>query len=136
MANPLKTAKRLAIGAAVAGAAGYVAGLLTAPKSGKETRNEFMKAAGKNVTEAEAQLASLHSELTDLVSEAKGKGDDLGSRAQKELRKAVDTAWEARDKVRTVVSSVKDGKASDKDLSRAVADAKRAIDHIRDYINK
>lgn len=136
MSNPLKAAKRLALGAAVAGTAGYLAGLLTAPKSGKETRNEFKKAAGKNVSDVEKQLLSLQTELGDLVDQAKGKGDDLGSRAQKELRKLVDSAKDNKDKASTVLAAVRNGKASDKDLNKAIADARHAIDHIRDYLKR
>jgi gas vesicle protein len=37
------TFKRVAIGSAVAAAAGYVAGVLTAPKSGKATRKDVQE---------------------------------------------------------------------------------------------
>ena len=136
MAKPLKTAKRLAIGAAVAGAAGFVAGILSAPKSGKETRQELRKATGKNASDVENQLHILQNELGDLVTEAKGRGDDLGSKAQKELRKLVDGARDTKDKAATVLSAVQKGKASDKDLNKAIADAKHTIDHIKDYLKK
>ena len=36
------TGKKVAVGAVVAAAAGFVAGILTAPKSGKETREEVV----------------------------------------------------------------------------------------------
>ena len=136
MANPLKNAKRIALGASIAGAAGYVAGILSAPNSGKETRDELRKAAGKNVSEVEAQLHNLQAELGDLVNEAKGKGDDLGSKAQKELRKVVDNARDAKDKAAAVLTAVQSGKASDKDLTKAIVDAKHTIEHIRDYLKK
>ena len=136
MANPLKNAKRIALGASIAGAAGYIAGILSAPKSGKETRNELRKTAGKNVSEVEAQLHNLQAELGDLVNEAKGKGDDLGSKAQKELRKVVDNARDAKDKAAAVLTAVQSGKASDKDLTKAIVDAKHTIEHIRDYLKK
>ena len=136
MASPLKTAKRIAVGAAVAGAAGFVAGILAAPKSGKETRKDLRKAKGNKTSEVEDQLRNLQSELGDLVDEAKGKGDDLGSKAQKELRKLVDGARDAKDKAASVVSAVQAGKANDKDLSKAIADAKHTIDHIKDYLKK
>lgn len=136
MANPLKNAKRIALGASIAGAAGYLAGILSAPKSGKETRDELRKAAGKNVSEVEAQLHNLQAELGDLVNEAKGKGDDLGSKAQKELRKLVDNARDAKDKAAAVLTAVQSGKASDKDLTKAIVDAKHTIEHIKDYLNK
>lgn len=136
MAKPFKTAKAIAIGAAVAGAAGYVAGLLTAPQSGKKTRREFIKSAGDNASSVEKQLEALHGELGNLVDEAKGRGDDLGSKAQKELRKLVDSARDSKDKAREVMGALQDGTASDKDLKNAIADAKHTVDHIKDYLKK
>jgi len=136
MTSPLKTVKRIAIGASIAGAAGFVAGILAAPKSGKETRKDLRKAKNSKVSEVENQLQSLQDELLDLVNEAKGKGDDLGTKAQKELRKLVDGARDAKDKAASVIAAVQDGKASDKDLNKALADAKHTIDHIKDYLKK
>ena len=136
MANPIKTAKRIALGAAIAGAAGFVAGILAAPKSGQETRAELSRAKGKKASAVEEQLHTLQGELGDLVNEAKGKGDDLGWKAQKELRKLVDSARDAKDKAATVLGAVQDGKASDKDLHKAIVDAKHTIEHIKDYLKK
>src|SRR6476469_7044774 len=103
MANFLKTVKKVAAGAAIAGAAGYLAGLLTAPKSGRETREEFRKSAGKGMTEVERQLKSLQTELSDLINEARGKGDDASGKAQKELHKLADKAKDSKDKVKEIL---------------------------------
>jgi len=136
MSKFIKTAKKLAAGAALAGAAGYLAGLLTAPKSGRETREEIRSATGSKISEVEKQLKNLHGELDSLAGEAKGRGDDLNGKAQKELHKLAETAKDSKDKVREVLTSVQKGKATDKDLTKAVADAKHAIDHIKDYLKK
>lgn len=129
-------AKRLAIGAAVAGAAGYVAGILTAPKSGKETRKDIKDATEHGVTEAEKQLKNLHTELGDKVDEARKRSDTLSGKAQKELRNAADKAKDAKEKAREVLSALHEGNAEDKDLKNALADAKHALDHIKDYLKK
>lgn len=136
MSKLIKTAKRIAAGAALAGVAGYIAGLLTAPKSGRETREEFRKSASSGVSEVERQLKALHSELDVLVDEARDKGDETKGRAQSELHKMADKAKDSKDKVQSVISSVRTGDATDKDLKKAVADAKHAIDHIKDFLKK
>lgn len=136
MSKFIKTAKKLAAGAALAGAAGYLAGLLTAPKSGRETREELRSATGGKFSEIEKQLKGLHGELDSLAGEAKDKGDDLSGKAQKELHKLAESAKDSKEKVREVLTSVQSGKASDKDLNKALADAKHAIDHIKDYLKK
>ena len=50
---------------------GYLAGILTAPKSGKETREDIKDTAVKTYSEAEKQLKKLHTELNDVLAEAK-----------------------------------------------------------------
>lgn len=129
-------AKKIAIGAAIAGAAGYMAGLLTAPKSGRETRDDLKKAANQGVSEAEKQLKNLHTDLGKAVDEAKTRGEELGGKAQKELRELADKAKDNKEKVREVLSAIHEGDANDKDLKSALVDAKHALDHLKDYLKK
>lgn len=131
-----KTIKRLAIGTALAGAAGYVAGLLTAPSSGQKTRRELKKTAAGSVRDVENQLKDLQSELASLVDEARDHTGAVSGRTQKKLAHALDNARHEKDKLRQVLSSLHEGEASDKDLRKAVADAKHSIEHIRDFIRK
>lgn len=131
-----KAAKVFAIGAAVAGAAGFLAGLLTAPKSGKETRDDLRHATGKGLTEAEKELKKLHTELNDLLDQAKASKDKLGVRAQKELDGLMDKAKDTKEKAREMLSAVHEGDAEDKDLRQAIKEANKAIDHIKDYLKK
>lgn len=128
--------KKLAIGAAVAGAAGYVAGVLTAPAEGKKTRKQLKKTAELSVTEVEKQLKQLHSELGDLVDEAKNGGADLSGRMQTKFSGALSNAHAAKDKLREALSSVRDGEASDKDLKKALEDARHSLEHLKRFIKK
>jgi len=130
------TAKKFAIGAGIAAAVGYIAGLLTAPKSGKETRGDLKNAAEKATNEAEEQLKKLHSELDKLLADAKEKGDDLGGKAKREIDKLLDTANDARDKAGGIVDALRKDRATDKELKKAIEDANRAIEHLRDYLKK
>lgn len=136
MAKPFKTAKRLALGAAVAGAAGFLAGLLTAPKSGRETREELLKSAGKTANDVEAQLKNLHAELADLIDETREKGDELNGKAKREFNSLADLAKDSKNKAQDVLKSAKKGELSDKDLQKAITDAKHAIDHLKDFLKK
>ena len=61
--------KAMATGALIAAGAGYLAGILTAPKSGKETRRDISKAR----SDSEKQLKKLHSDLNGLIKEAETK---------------------------------------------------------------
>lgn len=131
-----KTAKRLAIGAAVAGAAGYLAGLLTAPKSGKETREDIKDVTGRGITEAEKDLKMLHTELNVLLEEVDKRRGEVSGKTKAELADLVLKAKDTKEKAREMLSAIHEGDAEDKDLRKAIQDANAAIDHIKDYLKK
>jgi len=130
----LKTAKRFAVGATVAAAAGYVAGILTAPKSGKETREDLRDNFDNGRARLEQQLKELHTELGGLIDKASKRGEALGWRARRELKDRAAVATATKQKLREVLSAVHDGEADDKDLSKAIKEARKAIDHLRKFI--
>ena len=131
-----KAAKKIAIGAAIAGGLGYLAGILTAPKSGRETRAEVKEAASKGLGEAEKDLKQLYAELSKLVDSAKEKSSQLSDRTQKDLTVLLEKAKDSKEKLREMLSAVHEGDAQDKDLQRAIADATKAIEHIKDFLSK
>ncbi len=131
-----KGAKRVAIGTMLAGLAGYLAGILTAPKSGRDTRATIKDAANTGVRQAERQLKQLHTELNDLLNKAQDRGDRTRGRADQEWEGTVDSAKSAKRKVREVLSAIHEGDADDKDLQKAVKEATKAIDHLRSYLKK
>lgn len=131
-----KTIKKVAVGSAVAGAAGYLAGILTAPKSGKQTRKDIKKAADKGVKGAEAELKNLHVDVEKAAKDAKKAGAKAGTKAKKELNELVDKAKASKDKATAVVSAVRRGEASDEDLAKAVKQASHALHNLRTYLKK
>ena len=128
--------KRLAVGSTVAAVAGYVAGILTAPKSGKETRGDIKDTADKGFAEAEKDLKKLHTELDKTIKEAKVASDKAGVKAKKELGELIDKAKDTKEKAREVLSAIHEGDAEDKDLKKAVKDAGNSIKHLRKYLKK
>lgn len=131
-----KRAKKFAIGAVVAAAAGYVAGILTAPKSGKETRKDIKDTAVRTYTAAEKELKVLHTELNKLVGEAGKKAGELKGTAQKNLDKAVEMGKVAKEKARDLLSAAHEGNAEDKDLDNAIKEAKKAVEHLQSFLKK
>ena len=128
--------KVLAIGSAIAAGAGFLTGLLTAPKSGRETRKDIKEVADKSLSEAERNLKQLHTELGKVIDEAKKTGDKLSGRTQEELNQLLDKAKDTKEKSRELLSAIHEGDTKDQDLSRAIKDANAAIDHIREFIKK
>jgi gas vesicle protein len=128
--------KKLAVGTIVAGAIGYVAGILTAPKSGKETRKDIGDAASRAKNEAERKLKSLHSELSLLINQSKERLSKLSAEAKKDLMAAIDKAQSAREKARQILSGFHEGDAGDKDLQTAIKEADQAITHLKSFLTK
>jgi gas vesicle protein len=131
-----KDGRKWALGTIFVAAAGYVAGVLTAPKSGKETREDIQEAAHHTASEAERNLKDLHNELDHLIDEATLKAENLKATAKKDVQAAAAKAAKAKEKVRVVLTAVHEGSAVDKDLQKATEDAKKAVDHLKKFITK
>ena len=131
-----KKGKNLALGAVFAAVAGFLAGILTAPKSGRETRAEIKKAATMSVAEAEKQLKKLHTQLNTLLKDAKSEADSAKGKAKVELDSAMSKAGAVREKAREALSAVHDGDVDDKDLKQVIDDATSAVDHLKAFVKK
>jgi len=127
------TGSKFAAGALIAGAAGYLAGVLTAPKAGKETREDIALKAGEVKSEAETELTKVYKELTDLTKEAKTKTLALSAQARDEFNEAVVKARDAQDKAGHVLKAVKAGEADDPQLNKALKQAKQAKRNLGKY---
>ena len=128
--------KKIVIVSGVAALSGYLAGILTAPKSGKETREDIKKAGLHGMSEAERQLKLVSSELNDVLDEVKVRSATLGDKAGKELGELSVKAKSARNKAREVLSAIHEGDAQDSDLKEAVKGANEALQHLRAYLKK
>jgi gas vesicle protein len=126
--------KQIAILGAITALGGYLAGLLTAPKSGKDLRGDIKTQAVKSYAAAEKELKKLHTELTDVIDEV---NDRIASfRGNDSVHDALDKGRDARQKAREVLSTLHEGEANDRDLKKAIADATKAIEHLRDFLHK
>ncbi len=132
----MKRTNRLAISAVIAAAAGYIAGILTAPKSGKDTRKDIQDTAVKVKTEAEKKLKALHSELNDLLDQAKSGARKVQKGAGDEFASIVTKAQIAKEKAREILSALHDDDANDEDLKKAIDQVKQSIKHLKAYVAK
>lgn len=128
------TGRKLAVGTAIAGAVGYVTGILTAPKSGKQTREDIADKAEDIKESGEGQLQSAHDELNELIKIAKNKSVALGSKARVEFNEAVVTARDAQNKAAHVLKAVRGGQADDPALNKAIKQAKQAKKNLSKYL--
>jgi gas vesicle protein len=125
---------KVALGSAIAGAVGYLAGILSAPKSGKQTRQDIADKAGDAKTSAEDELHELNEELKDMIKNAKGKTISLGSAARAEYNETLIKAKDAQNKAGEVLKAVKNGGADNPELDKAVRQAKQAAKNLGKYL--
>ena len=129
------TNKKWAVGALIAGVVGFLAGILTAPKSGKETREDLKNTANRVVSEAEKQLKRIHSEMNVVIDDAKEILSGKSGKAKEDIEKALNVAKDKQSKVKELLSALRDGGASDNPaLSKGLKDAKSALEHLKEYI--
>ena len=126
--------RKIAVGAALVGAVGYLTGILTAPKSGKETRHDISQKADEVKDETTEQLQNLQNELKDLLNAAKEKGASLSSSAKVEFNEAVIRAKDAENKAAHVLKAIKAGQADDPQLNKAIKQAKQAKKNLAKYL--
>lgn len=131
-----KNTKRLAIGTLVAGGIGYLAGILTAPKSGKETRQDVKNVAIKAKLEAEKELKKLYSEVSKQLDRAKELGKKLKKEHKADLDKAMSAATNARIRIKQLLTNLHEGDVEDKDLQKALKDVNEAVDSLKAFVNK
>lgn len=125
--------RKLAIGALLAGVVGYVTGILTAPKSGKETREDIADKAEDIKLSVEEQLQNAHDELSELIKSAKSKTLALGAKAREEFNEAVVTAKDAQNKTSHLLKAVRAGEADDPQLNKSLKQAKLAAKNLSKY---
>jgi gas vesicle protein len=90
------TGKKMAASALIAGVAGYIGGILTAPKSGKDTRKQLAEEAEGLKDSTEEQLQRANEELKVLIKDAKTKTVSLSSQAKEEFNEALLRAKDAQ----------------------------------------
>lgn len=79
---------KFALGAIFGAAIGAVAGILTAPKSGKETRAEIKSKAEKMKTEAMKKAEMVGEKASDMTEKIKSEAGDLRDRTERAVEGA------------------------------------------------
>ena len=129
-----KTGRKLAIGSALAAAVGYFAGILTAPKSGKETRADVAAKADDVKFDLETQLKITEGELSRLIKEAQSKTVALSAQAREEFNEALIRAKDAQAKTKVIIKGLKAGQSDDPELNRALKQARQAKKNLGKFL--
>lgn len=136
MADTNGSGRKVAIGALVAGAAGYVAGILTAPKSGKDTRQDIVEKTDEVKDQTVAELKVAQAELNKMLNAVKSKSLALNASAREEFNETVIRAKDARNKSAHVLKAIKAGESDDRQLNMAIKNLNQAKKNLGRYLKK
>lgn len=128
--------KTVAVGALILAGASYLTGILTAPKSGKQTRKEILDNTVKAKIEGEKKLKRIHSELQVLIKDAESKSKQLKAKAKIDLQEATKKAKIAKEKAKEMLSAIHNGEAQDPNLNAVIAEVKLAQKNLITYLKK
>lgn len=134
MSDNENNSKNAFLGIALGLLVGYAAGVLFAPKSGRETRQDIADAGTKFVHQAGEIIDNLQDQLNDLMGLAKDQVNTLNDRRKEELEKLVHAAKDASDKANSLYNAVKDGESDDPELKKAVENFKNAKNHLATFL--
>ena len=126
----------LAVGGIVIAGVSYLAGILTAPKSGRETRRDIRRKAAQVKREAERTLKKRHDDLAKLLDEAQTQARKVKGKASTELKAVIEAGETVKQKTREILSAIHEGDAEDHDLDKAVKEVTSAVDHLKKYVAK
>lgn len=99
---------KFVVGTIIGAAVGAVAALLTAPKSGKETRADLKEKATEVSHEAMRQLRKVEGELNKRISDAKKMAGKLEGQAKAEVEVVIAKAEKAKAKALKMIDDIKD----------------------------
>lgn len=122
--------------AIITGIFGYLAGILTAPKSGKETREDIADKAGEVKSEGLKKLKEVEEELAAILGNVQQKAGNLSDKAKAEYVVALNSAKDAQTKAKAIIKAAKSGSAEDEDLNEAIKQTKVAIKSLSQFVKK
>ncbi len=113
-------------GTIVAVAAGYVLGILTAPRSGKSTRKQIATKANEAVTQIEKQLKDMYKQSQEMIDKF-NKDNPKMSQGLKDLKAK---AIACQEKIKELLTSIHGDDSTEEDLHKAVSEAQKSLDSI------
>lgn len=105
--------KKFGLGIIIGGLIGVIAGILTAPKSGKETRADLKKKAYEVKGSVERKLKEAYKELDGLSRQLKSQAQELKGKAKTELDDLSQKADDLKGRVKAAITSIKSGDDED-----------------------
>ena len=102
-------------------------GILTAPKKGADTRKDIKNKANEVTGAAEKNLKDLYKELSKHYDSAKEQIANAAGKGKAELEDLMPKLEESRDKLKELLSSIRDGDVDASTVKKAIKDTEATI---------
>lgn len=127
---------KFALGTIAAATVGYVAGILTAPSSGTDTRKKIKKTVSQARIDSEKQLKKLYGELQKLIDDSEAQIKKAKAKTSTEFKKQLQNAKKTKQKTKMLLTALHSGEASDPDLKKMLAEANKAKTNLSKFVKK
>ena len=111
---------------------GYAVGILTAPRSGKQTRRKIEQKATNSVRDIEKELKIVYKDTKDYLDKLAKDNPTLTNK----VKDAKSKAQKSQIKVKELLSAIHGQDNVDEDLDSALKSAKVALSDLKRYISK
>ncbi len=126
----------IGIGVLLGAVVGVITGILFAPKSGKETRDAIKSTTTDTAHKLHDEAEKLQSDAKEWIAKADAKAKASKGKTEESAKQHATELKKQAKNVAQVVSSVKAGKADDKDLQSAIKQLKGARTSLKSFLAK
>lgn len=115
------------------GSVGYILGLLTASKSGKDFRREIETTGRKNLINLEKQLKAQYSDLNNQLQVLENNLDASSKVVAEKINKYIVDVKKMQKKSKILLSALHDGTAEDDELIQVIDEINNLKSSIKKY---
>lgn len=130
-----KNSRNIIVGAILVGAASYVAGILTAPKKGKETREDIRHASVNFKISLEKALKKLYTDSSRQLERALNVNQNLTAQTKKELDLLIASVKHAKDKIKVYLTSLRDGEIEEEEITLLLTDGRDNTERLKFFVD-
>ena len=130
-----KSSRNIVFGAMVVGAASYLAGILTAPKKGSETREDIRHASVNAKISLEKSLKKLYSDSSKQLQRALNLNQKLTKQTKRELDLLVASVKHATEKIKIYLTSIRDGDIEEEEITLLLTDGRDNTERLKLFVD-
>jgi len=130
-----KNSRNIVFGAVVIGAASYLAGILTAPKKGSETREDIRHASVNAKISLEKSLKKLYADSSRQIERALNVNHELTKQTKRELDLLIASVKHATEKIKIYLTSIRDGDIEEEEITLLLTDGRDNTERLKLFVD-